>query len=144
MRKLLFVISLAALAATMCACASASAKTKPAERPPLAVPPPPPRVIESAPQPAQPAPVAPPSTLRTPGTADSAEAARQVREVLDRTTRVLANINYQNLSRERKKAYDDAKELMIQADSAMKDANYVFAQSIAQKAEKLAKELQGR
>jgi hypothetical protein len=47
-RKLLGVIPALALAA---ACASASAKGKPADMPALNVPPPPPRVIEPAPEP---------------------------------------------------------------------------------------------
>jgi hypothetical protein len=46
--KLFVVIPALALAA---ACASASAKSKPADMPALNVPPPPPRIIESAPEP---------------------------------------------------------------------------------------------
>jgi len=48
LRKLLVVIPALALAA---ACASASANSKPADRPALNVPPPPPRLIEAAPEP---------------------------------------------------------------------------------------------
>jgi hypothetical protein len=47
-RKLFVVIPALALAA---ACASASAKSRPADMPALNVPPPPPRIIESAPEP---------------------------------------------------------------------------------------------
>jgi hypothetical protein len=49
MRKSLLAISLAGLAASV-GCASAQAKSKPADRPALVVPPAPPRVIEPAPE----------------------------------------------------------------------------------------------
>jgi hypothetical protein len=90
------------------------------------------------------APAPPQSQLRTPGTADAAEAARQVREVLDRTTRMLNTIDYRVLSSERQKAYNEAKEFMRGAEAAIKESNYVFARSLADKAEKLAKEIQTR
>jgi outer membrane biosynthesis protein TonB len=194
MRKLLFVISLVALAPLASACASASAKTNPADRPPLAVPPPPARVIEPAPEPdpvpepvpdLPPAPVpnrpsrptrdanpkqepvkppetkpgettpseppapTPPATqpapqLRTPQTADSSEAERNVRSTIDRANKLLGGVNYAPLNNERKKAYNDAKMFIQQAEEASKQGNFVFAQGVANKAETLAKELAGR
>jgi hypothetical protein len=193
MRKLLFILSLVALAPMMSACAAASAKTRPAERPPLSVPPPPPRVIEPAPQPDPvPEPVAdlppppapskpsratreaprqepakPPDTkageatvtdapapappaaqpalqLRTPQTADSSEAERNVRSTIDRASKLLAGVNYGPLNNERKKAYNDAKMFIQQAEEQSKQGNFVFAQGVANKAETLAKELAGR
>jgi hypothetical protein len=195
MRKLLFVISLVALAPLASACASASAKTKPADRPPLAVPPPPARVIEPAPEPdpvpepvpdlppvpapsrpsrptsrdanpkqeppkppetkagestpsetPAPAPAAPQPApqLRTPQTADSSEAERNVQSTIDRASKLLGGVNYAPLSNERKKAYNDAKMFIQQAEEASKQGNFVFAQGVANKAETLAKELAGR
>jgi outer membrane biosynthesis protein TonB len=194
MRKLLFIISLVGLAASMAACASVSAKTNPAERPPLSVPPPPPRVIEPAPQPdpvpepvadlppppapskpsrltretgpkqepAKPAetksgettPTEPPAPappvgqpapqLRTLQTADSNEAEKNVRLTIDRATKSLAGVNYQPLNNERKKAYNDAKMFIQQAEEALKQGKFDFAQGVATKAETLARELAGK
>ncbi len=89
-------------------------------------------------------PTPPESQLRTPGTADGAEAARQVREILDRARSALGTINYQTLTDERRKAYNESKDFMQGAEDALKKQNYVFARSLADKAEKLARELQGR
>jgi outer membrane biosynthesis protein TonB len=193
MRKLLFVISLVALAPLASACASASAKVNPADRPPLAVPPPPARVIESAPQPdpvpdpvpelppapppakvsrpardtsprepakppepkagestptdsPAPAPTAPQPApqLRTPQTADSSEAERNVRSTIDRANKSLGGVDYRPLNNDRKKAYNDAKMFIQQAEDALKQGNFVFAQGVANKAETLARELAGR
>jgi hypothetical protein len=96
------------------------------------------------PQPVPPVQTPPESQLRTPGTADGAEAARQVKEILDRTVKSLSSIDYRVLSGERRKAYDEAKEFMRNADDALKKASYVLARSLAEKAEKLTRELQGR
>ena len=192
MRKLLLVIPALVLAT---ACASASAKSKPADMPPLNVPPPPPRVIESAPQPLpepvsdlpanppatstsrtsrpptskpvasearasdpkpvelppptpDPAPVAPPAPpaaqLRTPQTADVGNAEKGVRATIARAQQMLSGVDYGPLNRERKKAYDDAMRYMKQAEEALGKSNFVFAEAIANKAERLAKELAGR
>ncbi|PYR89677.1 MAG: hypothetical protein DMF84_23395 [Acidobacteria bacterium] len=194
MRKALLLIPLIGLAPMLGACAVASAKSKPAERPPLAVPPPPPRVIESAPQPdpvpepvadLPPAPVpnkppraardtgprqeppkapetktgeatpaeppAPSPTvaqpapqLRTPQTADTTEAERNVRTTIDRANKSLGGVNYAPLNNDRKKAYNDAKMFIQEAEEALKRGNFVFAQGVATKAETLARELAGK
>lgn len=179
-------------------CASAQAKGRPADRPGLNVPPPPPRVIEPAaqappepvgdlPQPSgqpivasprgprrevppkpagsdakgeakagdqkpieplpiepSPPPVQPSPQLRTPETAASSGAARNVRTTIDTAQGILNTVNYAALSNVRKKAYNDAKLFMQQADEALKQGNLVFAQAVANKAESLAKELAGR
>lgn len=173
-------------------CASAQAKGKPADRPALMVPPPPPRAIEpavevplepvaelppsspsprtrpTAPKPAPgearpeakagdqkpvepPAvetltPPASPSTpqLRTPQTADTSGAAKNVRATIDSARALLNTVNYGPLSNERKKAYNDVKLFIQQAEDALKQGNLVFAQGVATKAETLARELAGR
>ena len=82
--------------------------------------------------------------LRTPQTADGTEAEKTVRATLERAKAVLNTVNFNPLSNERKKAYNDAKAFIQQAEDAVKDRNYVFAQSLATKAETLATELAGR
>ena len=82
--------------------------------------------------------------LRTPQTADGTEAEKTVRVTLERAKAVLNTVNFNPLSNERKKAYNDAKAFIQQAEDAVKEKNYVFAQSLATKAETLATELAGR
>jgi hypothetical protein len=67
-----------------------------------------------------------------------------VSDVIERTRRTLNSIDYGTLSNARKKAYDDAKLFAQQAEDALKTNNVVFAKELAEKAERLAKELQGR
>ncbi len=114
----------------------AATEAKPGEKP---TEPPPPE-----PAPVAPPPVAPPAQLRTPETADGSNAAKTVRSTIDRTHQLFSGINYQSLSKDRKKAYDDAKRFIQQAEDALKQGNIVFAQGVATKAETLAKELAGR
>jgi outer membrane biosynthesis protein TonB len=179
-------------------CAALSAKGKPTDLPALNVPPPPPRLIEAAPEPlpepvaelptappsttasrgttrppvtrpnppqpeskpadpkpveppppdpapvAQPSAIAPAAQLRTPQTADTSNAEKGVRTTLDRARGLLTTVNYGSLNNERKKAYDDSNRFIQQADAALKEGNFVFAQSLAGKAETLAKELAGK
>jgi outer membrane biosynthesis protein TonB len=90
-------------------------------------------------------PVTPPLAqpqLRVPESGDA--SARQVRDIIERTRRMLLGIDYGPLSDVRKKAYDDAKIFAQQAEDALKLNNVVFAKELADKAERLAKELQGR
>jgi hypothetical protein len=114
---------------------TAAAETKPEAKPDTAV-------TDSAPAP----PATPPSVpqLRTPQTADGSEAEKNVRSTLDRAKSVLNTVNFNPLSNERKKAYNDAKAFIQQAEEAIKQGNYVFAQGVATKAETLAHELAGR
>ena len=104
-------------------------------------------------KPEDPKPVEPPPTtpaappvpqLRIPETTDPAQLSGQIRDIIDRTRKVLENVDYRTLTRERRKAYDDAKKFATEADEALKVANLVFAKELADKAERLAKELQGR
>lgn len=174
-------------------CALVSAKGKAADRPALNVPPPPPRVIEPAPEPApepvndlpsvpaansspsrpprpaapkpeakteppadaspkpeaaKPAEVkadAPPAPqLRTPETADTSSAARNVQATVERANTMLNGVDYGPLSNNRKKAYNDAKRFIRQAEDALKRGNFAFAQGVATKAETLARELSGK
>ncbi len=108
---------------------------KPAEKPPDAVPDPPPAPV---PQP----PAQPPAQLRTPQ--DTTNASKAVQATIDRANAMLSSINKGQLSDERKKAFDDAKRFIVEAQAAMKQGNLVFAQGVATKAETLARELAGK
>lgn len=96
----------------------------------------------TTPQPETPAPPSgPPPQLRT---ADSPATEATVRASVDRARQLLSTVDYRRLTKERQKAYDDAKKFADQADEALKTGNVVFAQGVAGKAETLARELSGR
>jgi hypothetical protein len=102
---------------------------------------------ETTPTDPAPVPAPPPASvpqLRTPQTADGTEADKTVRTTLERAKTVLSTVNFNPLSNERKKAYNDAKNFIQLAEDALKQGNYVFAQGAATKAETLAHELAGR
>lgn len=100
---------------------------------------------DAAPPPATPPAATPPQpTLSTPAVGDANAISRQIRDGIERTRRALESIDYRPLSNGRKKAYDDAKLFATQAEDALKASNLVFAKELADKAERLAKELQGR
>lgn len=82
--------------------------------------------------------------LRIPGNADAAQAERQVRETIGRADGLLSRVDYGRLSHNSRKAYDEAKLFMQGADGALKESNFELARELAGKAEKLARELQGR
>lgn len=97
-----------------------------------------------APETAPPAPVAPPPPAPQLRTAESSAAEAGVRASIERTKNLLSTVDYRRLSSSRRKVYDDAKRFIQQAEDALKVGNAVFAQSIAGKAEILAKDLSGR
>lgn len=115
---------------------NASRDAKPEPKPEAAPP------VEAAPATPPPAPALPP--LRTPGTADEAQAEKQIREIIDRAGGLLNKVDYRRLSQNSRKAYDDAKLFMQGAEDGIKASNFELARELAGKAEKLAKELQGR
>lgn len=96
------------------------------------------------PAPVQPPPTQPATPLRTPQTADSSNAEKAVRGTLERARDLLSKVDYGRLNPERKKAYDDAQRHMQQAESALKEGNFVFADAAAKKAETYARELAGK
>jgi outer membrane biosynthesis protein TonB len=128
----------------------------PSAAPPKPRPQPKPTTNEPRPEPPKPEPppdttaAAPPATppqvpqLRTPQTADGAEAEKTVRATIDRAKSTLGGVNYNGLSNERKKVYNDAKSFIQQAEDASRQGNFVLAQASATKAEVLAKEISGR
>ncbi|MEN3339910.1 MAG: hypothetical protein V7647_3586 [Acidobacteriota bacterium] len=91
------------------------------------------------------APASPPvPQLRTPDTVDGPEATRQVRDVIDRARRGLESIDYRRLSTERRQQYDSAKLMVTKSEDALKQSDFGLARQLAEKADRLAKELQSR
>jgi outer membrane biosynthesis protein TonB len=113
---------------------------KPARR---AIAPPEREKPEPAPQPAQPAPE-PQRELRAASTPADAEADRKIRALLLTASRTLGNVDYQKLSVAGREQYEQAKSFGEQAGEALTQRNYVFAETLADKAAKLATELLGR
>ena len=116
----------------------------------------PPRPARPRPVPAEaakpepePAPVAaapvpdPPRELRTTPSAADANAERQVRDLLAKAHRALGRFEYRKLSNEGRSQYDQAKRFAEQADQAIKERNFVFAATLAEKAATLASQLGG-
>ncbi|MGH9373583.1 MAG: hypothetical protein ACRD15_18850 [Vicinamibacterales bacterium] len=103
--------------------------------------------IPPVPDPAAPAPAQntqPAPVLRTPATADTAAAERRIRDMVERAQNVLGNIDYQKLTEQRKGAYDQAKNSIEATEAALKESNFELATEMAEKADKLARELQAR
>lgn len=99
---------------------------------------------KTEPPPVEQPPAAAAPQLRTPNTPNAAQAERQIREIINRASATLNSIDYRVLTSERRAQYDNAKLMLKQADDAIKTANFDFAKNLAEKAERIAKELQGR
>jgi hypothetical protein len=99
--------------------------------PPPADPPPAP------PQPASPA-------LRIPENADTTQQQNQIKAQIATAKAILDKTDYGPLKPPLKNAYDQAKNFVSEAEAALKSGNLVYAKETAEKAERLAKELQNR
>lgn len=101
---------------------------------------------EAAPVEATPAPVTPPpqpvGPLRTSRTPDGAQAERQIKDTIGRANGLLAKVDYQKLSAQLQKVYNEAKQFAELAEAAIKDAKFEYALELAEKAETLARGLQ--
>jgi outer membrane biosynthesis protein TonB len=120
---------------------------KPAPRPPARRPAPAAPAEAARPEP-EPAPVVaapaePPRELRTTPSASDANAERQVRDLLSKASRDLNRFDYRKLSSEGRSQYDQAKRFADQAEQAIKERNFVFAATLAEKAATLASQLGG-
>jgi hypothetical protein len=71
-----------------------------------------------------------------PAESDANEQA--IQQVLIRATRDLGRVDYRALSPDAKAQYDTAKRFMVLADQAIKDRNFVFARTLADKAAVIA------
>lgn len=124
--------------------AAAGAPTPPPRTPPR-------RTDAATAAPAQPAPpvtplpvpaVEPPRAARP--TAHELAEEKRIRGLLSRATRDIGRIDYRRLSNEGRAQYDQSKALAEQAEQAIKDRNWVFADTLADKAATLAAELVDR
>jgi len=122
--------------------ATAEAPQLPAQRPPRRAAAAAPEPEKPAPQPAQPVPE-PQRELRAASTPADAEADRKIRTLLQVASRNLGQVDYQRLSVAGREQYDQAKSFGEQAGEALTQRNYVFAETLADKAAKLATELLG-
>jgi hypothetical protein len=93
------------------------------------------------PQAAQPEPAVatPAPTLRAPGSAE-----KPIRDRVSSAQRDLSKVDYAKLTEEGKSQYDQSKRFIQQAEQALKEQNFVFAQTLADKAAQIAAELLGR
>ena len=69
---------------------------------------------------------------------------RRIQDLLRTASRDLKSVDYGKLTRGGKESYDFAKGYVEEAEKALRERNYVFAQTAADKAAKLAFELSGR
>jgi hypothetical protein len=115
----------------------AAREAKSDARPPETAP------VEAPPAPATPPAPAPVGPLRTPRTADGAKAEQQIREVIRRANGLLGKVDYRNLTPDRQKVYNEAKQFVDAAETAIKEEKFDYALEVAEKAETLAKGLQG-
>ena len=96
---------------------------------------------------AVPPPIVPPvveSPRPSPPTAADVAAERRIRDVLRRATRDTGRVTYSRLSAAARSLYDQSKSLSEQAEEAIKDRNWNFAEILADKAAVLAADLVGR
>lgn len=120
----------------------ATAPRVPAPPPPArrTPPPEPEKPVAAAPQPS----VDVPRVLSAASAPGDPEAERRITEMLRNATRDLNRVDYRGLTRGGRESYDQAKGFIEEAEKALKERNFVYAQTTADKAGKLATELLGR
>lgn len=116
-----------------------------------AVPPPAPPVRRTPPpEPEKPAAAAPPPLVEAPRELRAGslpadpEAERRITEILRVAKSDLNRVDYRGLTRGGRESYDQAKGFIDEAEKALVARNFVYAQTTADKAAKLANELLGR
>ena len=137
-------------AASGAACTRTQARTAP-EMPALVVPLPPPRLVEPitnladaseevpAPENEPPAPPAsPPPVLQTIPAVRESAVERAIRADLDTAAGDLKRVDYRLLTPNARANFDQAQRFISQADAALREKNYVFAETVASKAATLA------
>lgn len=114
---------------------------------PRVAPPPPRRPTPPEPEkPSSPAPapaptVEAPRELRAASAPEDREAERRITEVIRNATRDLNRVDYRGLTKGGKESYDQAKGFIDEAEKALIARNFIYAQTAADKAAKLASEL---
>ena len=116
---------------------------EPAPPPKPAVNTPPPRPRAEAPsQPAAaPQPETPTVRVAPAPTSTSAADERKVRELMGKASTDLARVDYKRLTNEGKAQYDQSKRYSEDAQAAIKERNFVYALTLAEKAANIAAEL---
>ena len=82
--------------------------------------------------------------VRAVPSAAAAAEERKVRALMTRAADDLKRVNYQRLSAEGRAQYDQSKRFSEEADQALRDRNFVYAMTLADKAATIAAELAGR
>jgi len=122
--------------------ASPPPKTIPQNRPPARRPP---AESERAEQPAAQATPVPtpeaPRELRAASALGDVESERKISDMLRRANQALNNVYYQGLSTGKKEIYDLAKASIKDGEQALKERNFLYAETLADKAAKLAADL---
>jgi len=99
-------------------------------------------------QPTTPAPAPTPAVetreLRAASSPADNESERKITDLMNRARQTLNNVDYRVLSTGRRENYEQAKEMLTAAEKAMKERNFAYAETLADKAMKLATELLGR
>ena len=83
-------------------------------------------------------PADPPRELRPASPNGDAAAERDARDKLARASRDLSRVDYGKLNADTRAQYEQSKRFMEQAQQALKDRNFVFASTLADKAAALA------
>jgi hypothetical protein len=94
------------------------------------------------PPPAPPQPSTP--VLRIPESADDTKLKNQIQTQISTAKGILDKTEYGPLKQPLKNAYDQAKNFVSEAEANLKTGNLVYAKELAEKAERLAKELENR
>ncbi len=120
------------------------ARSEPARSDPAAVEAPPP--AEAAAPPATDQPVRTPSTptLQTTPASGEQDVERSIVTLVAQARQALGRVQYERLNPNARTQYNQARQFMAQAEDAMRDRNFVFALTNAEKAAKLAMQLAGR
>ena len=114
------------------------ANTQPARRTP------PPEPEKPTPAPAPTASVEAPRVLSAVSAPLDPEAEKRINELLRNAKGDLRRVDYRGLTRGGREQYDSAKGFTEEAEKALKERNFIYAQTAADKAAKLAAELLGR
>ena len=85
-----------------------------------------------------------PRELRAASLPGDRESEQRILGLLQSAARDLKGVDYGKLTRGGKESYDQAKGFVEEAEKALKERNFVYAQTAADKAAKLANELLGR
>jgi hypothetical protein len=71
-------------------------------------------------------------------------AERRITEIIGSAKRDLNRVDYRGLTTGGREAYNQAKDFIDEAEKALTARNFIYAQTVAEKAGKLANELLGR